>query len=152
MPFIGKFSKFTENKLQKLTKQFCKEVTNIKIVYSTFKLPSLFSTKDKDLYGLKSYVVYKFLSAGCNASYVGKTYRQISTRTHVYLETDKSSDIYLHLLKNLQCKSIWDENCFSVLDSARTKYILKLEEDMYIKWLKLSLNKQVKCILPLILV
>ena len=60
LPFIGKLSKFTENKLQKLTKQFCKEGTNIKIVFSTFKLASLFSTKDKVPYGLKSYVVYKF--------------------------------------------------------------------------------------------
>ena len=46
LPFIGKFSKFTKNKLQKLTKQFCKEGTNIKIVFSTFKLASLFSAKD----------------------------------------------------------------------------------------------------------
>ena len=60
LPFIGKFSKFTENKLQKLTKQFCKEGTNIKIVFSTFKLASLFSTKDKFLYGLKSHVFISF--------------------------------------------------------------------------------------------
>ena len=93
LPFIGKFSKFTENKLQKLTKQFCKEGTNIKIVFSTFKLASLFSTKDKVPYGLKSYVIYKFLCTGCNASYVGETYRHISTRTHEHLETDKSSNI-----------------------------------------------------------
>ena len=45
LPFLGKFSKFTENKLQKLTKQFCEEGTNIKIVFSTFKLASLFSAK-----------------------------------------------------------------------------------------------------------
>ena len=121
LSFIGKFSKFTENKLQKLTKQFCKEVTDIKIAFSTFKLASLFSTKDKALYGLKSYVVYKILSAGCKASCVGETYRQISTRAHEHLQTDKSSNIYCDLLKNLQCKSIWDENCFSVLDSARSK-------------------------------
>ena len=44
LPFIGKFSKFTESEL---TKQFCKEGTTIKIVRSTFKLSSLFSTKDK---------------------------------------------------------------------------------------------------------
>ena len=152
LPFIGNFSKFTENKLQKLTKQFCKEGSNIKIVFSTFKLASLFSTKDKVPYGLKSYIVYKFLCAGCNASYVGETYRHISTRIHEHLETDKSSNIYGHLLKNPQCKSICDENCFSILDSARTKYTLKLKEGMYIKWLKPSLNKQVKCILPSILV
>ena len=99
LPFIGRFSKFTENELQKLAKQFCKEGTNIKIVFSTFKLASLFSTKDKVPYGLKSYVVYKFLCADCNASYVGETYRHISTRAHEHLETDKSSNIYRHLLK-----------------------------------------------------
>ena len=71
--FIEKFYKFSENKLQKLTKQFCKEVTNINIVFRTFKLASLFSTKDKVPYGLKSYVVYKFLCAGCNDSCLGKT-------------------------------------------------------------------------------
>ena len=151
LPFTGKFSKFTENKLQKLTKQFCKEGTNIKIVFSTIKLVSLFSTKDKVPYGLKSYVVYKFLCAGCNASYVGETYRHISTRTHEHLETDKSSNIYRHLLENPKCKSICDENCFSILDSARTKYTLKLKEGRHIKWLKPSLNKQAKCILPSIL-
>ena len=35
LSFIGKFSKFTEDKLQKLTKQFCKEGTHIKIVFNT---------------------------------------------------------------------------------------------------------------------
>ena len=152
LSFIGKFLKFTENELQKLTKQFCKEGTNIKIVFSTFKLASLSSTKDKVPYGLKSYVVYKVLCVGCNASYVGETYRHISTRTHEHLEIGKSSNIYPHLLKNTQCKSICDENCFPILDSARTKNTLKLKEDMYITWLKPSLSKQVKCILPSILV
>ena len=152
LPFKGKFSKFTENKLQNLSKQFCKEVTIIKIIFSTFKLASLFSTKDKVPYGLKSYVIYKFLCAGCNASFVGETYRHISTRTHEHLKTDKSSNIYWHLLKNLQCKSIFDDNCFSILDLARTKYTLKLKKGMYIKWLGSSLNKQVKCILSSILV
>ena len=124
MHFIGKFSKFIENKLKKLTKQFCKEGSNIKIVFSTFKLASVFSTKDKVPYGLKSY-------------------RHISTRTHEHLETDTGSNIYQHLLKNPQCKSICDEKCFSTLKKnffkifARTKYNLKLKEGMHIKWLKL---------------
>ena len=99
LPLIGKFSKFTEKKLQKLTKQFCKEGTNIKIIFSTFKLVSLFSIEDKVPYGLKSYLIYKFLCAGCNASYVGETYRHISTRNHEHLGTDESSNIYKHLLK-----------------------------------------------------
>ena len=137
LPFILIFSRFTENKLQKLTKQFCKEGTNIKIFFSPFKLASLFSTKDKVPYGLMSYVIYNFLCAECNASYVGETYRYISTRTHDHLETDKSSNINWHLLNNPQCKSICDENCFSILDSARTKYTYKLKKGMYIKSLKI---------------
>ena len=71
---LRKFFKFTENKLQKLTKRFCKEGTNIKIVFSTFKLASFFSTKGKVPYSLKSYAVCKLLAAGCNVSYVGETY------------------------------------------------------------------------------
>ena len=78
------------------------EETNIKIVFSIFKLTFLFPAKDKVPYGLKSCVIYKFLCAGCNSSYVGETYRHISTRTHEHLETDKSSNIYRHLLKNPQ--------------------------------------------------
>ena len=97
---LRKVSKFTENKLQKLNKQFCKEGTNIKIVFNTFKFSSLFPTKDKAPHGLMSYVIYKFLRAGCNASYVGETYKHISTSTHKHLETDKSSNIYRHLKKS----------------------------------------------------
>ena len=41
------------NKLKKLTQKFCKEDASIKIVFNTFNLTILFSTKDKVLYGLK---------------------------------------------------------------------------------------------------
>ena len=98
------------------------------------------------------YKIYRFVCAGCNASHEDETYRYISTRTHEHFETDKSSNIYRYLLKNTQCKSICDENCFSILDLARIKYTVKLKEGMYIKCLKPSLNKQLKCILPSILV
>ena len=150
LSLVENFSKFSENKLQKLTKQICKEGTNI--VFSKFKLAFLFSTKYKVPYDLKSYAIYKFLCAGCIASYAGETYRHISTRIHKHLKTNENSNIYRHLLKNLQCKSICDENCFSILDLARAKYTFKLKEGMYMKWLKPSLNKQVKCILSSILV
>ena len=55
-------------------------------------------------------------------------------RSIEYLETDKSSNIYRHLFKNPHCKSIYDENCFSILDSARTKYALKLKEGVYLNY------------------
>ena len=108
----------------------------VRIVLSTFKLASLFSTKDKVPYGLKSYLIYKFLCAASNVSYEGETYRHISARTHEHFGTVKSSIIYLHLLKNPQFKSICNENCLSPLYLAKTKYTLKLEKGMYIKWVK----------------
>ena len=93
----------------------------MKIAFSTFKLASLFSAKDKVPYGLKPYVIYKFLSIGGNASYLGESYRHISTRTHKNLETEINSNIYRHLFGNPQCKSICDENCFLILNLGRTK-------------------------------
>ena len=52
------------------------------------------------------------------------------------------------MLKNPQCKSIFDKSSFLVLDWVGTKYTLKLKKGMHKKWLKLSLNKQVKYIFP----
>ena len=126
LPLIEKFSKFAVDKLQNLTKGFCQEDTNIKIVFNRFKLTSVFSTKDKVSHRLSLYEIYKFLCSNCNASYIEETYRHISARIHEYLETDKVSNIYKRLLKNSQCKLIYDQNCLSILDSARTKYTIKI--------------------------
>ena len=102
LTFIRKFSKLTEDKIRKLTKQFFKESTDIEIVFSSFRLACLFSTKDKVPYGLKFYFIYPFLCAGRNTSYVAESYRNISTMTHEHLETDKNSNIYRHLRKHPQ--------------------------------------------------
>ena len=45
LSFIDKFSKFTQFKIQKLAKQFCKESTIIKIVFNTLSLTSFFQLK-----------------------------------------------------------------------------------------------------------
>ena len=131
--FIKKFSNFTKIELERLTNQFRKEDANIKIIFSTFKVASLFWTKDKVPYGLKSYVIYKPYYAVVISRYVDETYRHIYTRTHEHLETNKNSNIYGHLIENPQRKSVCDENCFSVSDSVRTKHTLKLKKNMYVK-------------------
>ena len=33
-------------------------------------------------------------------------------------------------------------DCFSILDSARTKHQLRIKENLFISWLKPTLNKQ----------
>ena len=90
-----------ENKLQKLNKQLFKQGINIKIVFITFKWSYFSPTKDKVPYGLKSFKICSFLCAGWSSSYVGETYRHISTRIHENLGTGKKSSIYQHLHENL---------------------------------------------------
>ena len=46
---------------------------------------------------MKSYVVYQFNCSGCNKRYIGKTERNLCTRTEEHTSTDKDSAIYNHL-------------------------------------------------------
>ena len=60
LPYIGQFSKSTQKRLNNLISRFCKDSVSIKLVFTTFKLSSIFSTKNKVPSSLKSFVVYKF--------------------------------------------------------------------------------------------
>ena len=122
--------------------RFCKDNVKIKLIFTPFKIGSMFSTKDFIPVSLKSQVVYKFSCAGCNASYIGETNRHLSTRVNEYLYKDKSSHVYKHLLGSDNCK-MSNDGCFIVLDHTPTKYQLKLKEALHISWEKPSLNKQV---------
>ena len=148
LPYIGHFSKITQDKVSSLCKKLCKGNIQIKLAYSTLKIGSFFSLKDMIPENLKSFVVYKFECAGCNASYVGETTRHLSTRINEHLFTDKKSHIFKHLNESANCRAMSNENCFSVLGSSRTQYTLKLKEGIHIKTLRPSLNKQVHCIVP----
>ena len=46
LPYIGKYSEQVQKKLSKICKQFCKDA-DLKIVFTSFKVNSHFSTKDK---------------------------------------------------------------------------------------------------------
>ena len=70
LPFIGMYSKVTQTKIEKLCKRFCKNV-KVKFIFTSDKLRQTFSYKDSDPSVLSSKVVYKFVCASCNASYVG---------------------------------------------------------------------------------
>ena len=63
---------------------------------------------------------------------------------------NKASHVFQHLQEPFECKSVVDQNCFSIIDHADTKWKLKLKEGLHISWLKPSLNKQVKhCVINL---
>ena len=72
LPYVGPFSKITDNKIRYLVKKYCKDL-DIKLVFSSFKVGNLFSVKDSVPDKLCSCVVYKFSCAGCGACYVGET-------------------------------------------------------------------------------
>ena len=94
--------------------------------------------------GLRSRVIYKFSCAGCNACYIGETNRHFATRIREHLASDKHSHIFKHLRGSENCRSRCSEDCFKILDSASTRFQLKIKEAMHILWEQPSLNSQVK--------
>ena len=143
LPFLGHTSKIMSSKIKGLIDKFCKDV-DVRIIFETFKINSLFSTKDKTPENLRSHVVYKFSCAGCNATYIGETHRHLLTRVNEHLFTDENSSVFKHLNKNPACKQICDTSCFSLLDKARTKFQLGIKESIYVNRLNPTLNKQIK--------
>ena len=125
-----------------LSNRYCHDL-DIKLVFTTFKLRNLFSVKDSVPRELRSRVIYKFTCACCNACYIGETGRHFSTRVREHLFSDKSSHIFKHLLSSERCCQSCSADCFEILDSAPTKFQLKLKEAMHINWEKPNLNQQV---------
>ena len=84
----------------------------------------------------------EFVCASCNASYVGQTHRHLTTRIDEHFGKDKKSHIYQHLMSSVDCLNACSSDCFSILDTARTKHQLRIKESLFISWLKPTLNKQ----------
>ena len=135
------YSKVTQNKIEKLCKRFCKNV-KIKVVFTSDKLRQTFSYKDSYSSVFNSKAAYKFVCSSCNASYVGRTHRHLITRIDEHFDEDKNSHIYQHLLSSFDCLNACPGDCFTILDTARTKPQLRIKESLFISWLKPTLNKQ----------
>ena len=117
---------------------------SVKIVSTPFKVGDLLSVKDAIPKLLKSSDVYKFVCPGCNACYIGETTCHLSTTVEEHLEKDKQSNIFKHLDENNNCKSPSTPDCIQIIDSASSKFMLKLKEAMHITWTKPALNRQLK--------
>ena len=104
----------------------------------------MFNVKDPIIKSVKSFVVYKFVCPDCNACYIGETTRHMLRRIKEYLEMDKKSHIFGHLVNNEICKALSTGNCFEIIDSTSPPFRLKLKEAMYIIGKNPSLNKQQK--------
>ena len=73
--------------------EYCKDL-NVKIIFSPFKLSTMFSPKDFVPDSVKSRVLYQFTCASCGARYIGKL---------------KPIGILTNVLMRICCRST---NCF----------------------------------------
>ena len=143
LPYICHISADVKRKINRFCKFYCK-ILGIRIVLTPFKIADMFNVNDPIPKFLKSFVVYKFVCPGCNASYIGETSRYLSTRIKEHMKTDKKSHIFADLVNNETCKALSTENCSETIDSASTPFKLKLKEAMHIICRKPSLNKHVR--------
>ena len=132
--------------IQSLIKDFCLPETNIRLIFTACKVGQYFSLKDPIPLNLKSWVVYKFTCAGCNASYIGQTTRHLSVRMNEHLKADKNSHVYRHINdnENVICQLSNDQTSFQVIDSANSEYRLKIKEALCIRKQRPDLNAQIK--------
>ena len=98
LPYLGIISKQTKKKLRKLGKELCKGI-DITLCFSVCKIGSFLPLKSKNLPTLKSFVVYKYICAGCGGSYVGQTTRHWLVRIREHLKTDKTRIYFNTLIK-----------------------------------------------------
>ena len=142
LPYLGRFSTVAQSKIRRLVNRYCHDL-DIRLAFTTFKLRNLSSVKDSVPRELRSRVIYKFTCASCNACYIGETGRRFFTRVRENLSSDKSSHIFKHLLSSDLCRQSCSADCFEILDSAPTKFQLKLKEAMQLNWEKPNRDQQV---------
>ena len=63
LPYIGNSSNQTKMKLKNIFLKYCKPNTNIELVFSSIKISSLFSMKDRVPLDVRTSVVYKLFVA-----------------------------------------------------------------------------------------
>ena len=141
LPFIGIYSEVTQNKIKKLCKRFCK-IVKVKLVFTSDKLRQTFTYKDSYPSVLSSKVVYKFVSASCNAGYVGQMHQHLATRIDEHFVKDKKSHKYQHLMSSADSLNAYSRDCFSILHTERAKHQLHIKESLFISLLKPTLSKQ----------
>ena len=93
LPFIGMYSKVTQNKIEKLCKRFCKNA-KVKLVFTSDKLRQTFSYKDSypsvlsskvviNLFGLA--VMLVMLVKCTNISQPGLMNSLVRIKSHIYI-------------------------------------------------------------------
>ena len=126
---------------------FCK----VKIVFKTSdRLKNYFSFKDVFPEPPRSSQVYNFTCGSCNALYTGKTFRHmkvrvsehqgVSPRTGKHLQGTLSALVRDHILDS-NLSVAWDG--FKVLGRESNHWLLEINESLFIKRDRPSLNKNI---------
>ena len=139
IPYVGVVSNVFKTKLIKLFYDDLK--VNIVPIFNTFKVSNYFSLKSQTPSILLSNVVYKFTClCDTNISYIGKTKRHFITRCLEHLETDKKSEINIHIKRCKNCNLCNLDN-FSILKKCKSDHEAKINEAICIKTEVPQLNK-----------
>ena len=98
-----------------------------RLVLTTFKITNLFNLKDAVPEGLRTRVVYKFSCARRIVMLVMLVKPADVSPQEFAGTSDRSSNAFRHLQSSESCRTSCTPDCFQILDSAATKYQVRLK-------------------------
>ena len=111
-PIKRAFKNFhTLENIQSKFRKICQKSVNssakmliLQLFLFLLKLITIFQLKIKHafFFFLKSFLVYKFVCARCNSSYIGETCRHFKTRIDEHVKKDKKYNIYINIYTIIQ--------------------------------------------------
>ena len=157
LPYVGSRSLGVRARILKLVKDTMPQC-NIRVVFqSSTRLAQFFRFKDRVPKCLRSGVVYKFMCGHCNVAYYGETERHLHVRAAEHLGV---SPLTGKLVSQASFSAVREHtiSCgynagfsdFSVLSSANSNFVLRIQESLEILRDNPALNRQLTS-LPLLL-
>ena len=156
LPFLGSYSTRIKKNVIKLFKDNYPDIKLQVIFRSPARLSSFFRIKDRFPYLLCSNVIYKYTCSSCNATYYGKTIRNLKVRCLEHLGRNRSgqktnssnpSSIGEHIGKTGHNATMED---FKIIAKCNNAFDLLIYESLLIQKDRPSLNSQQSSI-PLVL-
>jgi len=140
--YVGLPSDSLQRNLKKLFRKF--SIENVSVCFSSVKLQSLFSPKDKTICALQSLVIYKYqCSVDPSNFYIGKTFRHMYKRIGEHKKPSGCpTAVTNHLYACDDCCDSNVDNNFEVYDRAKSPHQLEIMESIYIKTLNPPMNRQ----------
>ena len=140
LPYAGQHGNSMVKRLKSCLNSVTPQNVNPRVVFTSRKLSSFFSLKDKTEEKHLHDLVYDFHCGGCQETYIGETGRRFEKRIHEHLATDKKSHVYKHVAKT---GHLIDQDNFKIISSGHDSYKKRrISEALYIHQRKPTLNKQ----------